>query len=563
MTLRPFLLTLSLAATLGLAQTDAPKSVGTLTVTTIDCLEDLSSLPQLSYLKMNDRNLAHGFLHGPTTMSTPGKAVGRRIAPGVSRFTLTLLAGNYEIYGRSAGCPNGQVMAVVLAGSSRSTSLVLGGFWSMAFDHDHAGLAGMLRMPVARLELVGEGGGSDTRFVDVENGAFYADSLQRAKWTLRIWVDCCRHANFPIDLSGVRPGDYVTVALSAADVLGRLGYTGTLFSNPAFVAGSSSGTWFTNDGRDTVGIAKLDGTHREFSLPRGHSPHFIVSDGKQGAWFSEAGGFVGHAGPLGDITEVALSSAGDRRTPRIERLLPQSDGSLLVTAAYPSRLFRISADRRVSEIAVPADVKLYEAAVGEDGTVWFNVNDAADLARVSGSTIVVERAASKKLAPDLTRANLAFYSLRQGAKASVLLATFQESGGGLSAETATAVSDRRGGVWLLDCFHDSVRHVNMSGIERHFDTPGCPEKGISDGDGGVWFVADRLQTLWHIGAGNTATNYRLPSQTATPGNLTLDGQGVLWFPEHGLNRIAFLRDGHFGEIDLGNPGATPHLTIVP
>ncbi len=561
--LRRLSLTLSLAAALSAtALAYAHNSDGALTVTTIDCLEDLHSLPHLSYLKMNDRNLPHGLLHGPTSLSTSSETAGRHIAPGINRFTLALPPGNYEIYGRSDGCPGGQVMAVVLAGRSRSTSLVLGGWWSMLFDHDHAGLAGTLGIPVSRLDVARENGGSDGPFVNVEDGAFYVDSLQRTKWILRVWVDCCRHADFPIDLSGVRPGDYVTVALTASDVLARLEYTGTLFSNPSSIAGSFSGAWFTNDGRDAVGIARPDGTLREFSLPRGHSPQLIISDGKGGAWFSEADGIVGHTDSGGDVAEVSLSSIGDRSPPRIVRLLPQPGGSLLVVSAYPSGLFRISSDRAVSRVLLTANLNLWEVGVSDDGAVWFNVTDADNLAKISTSKIVLERASPVKLAPDVTRANPVFYSLQQDSKTSVLLGTLQQSGGALSNSPPEAVSDGRGGVWILDCFHDSVRRVS-SGMDRHFDVTGCPEKGISDDAGGVWFVADRSQTLRHISLQGISTSYKFPNQTATPGNLTLDAQGVLWFTEHGANRIAFLKDGRFSEIDLGNPGATPNLTIVP
>jgi len=59
------------------------------------------------------------------------------------------------------------------------------------------------------------------------------------------------------------------------------------------------------------------------------------------------------------------------------------------------------------------------------------------------------------------------------------------------------------------------------------------------------------------------TRYPLPNPSAYPGRIAVAPDESVWFPEHGVNRIAFLKDGKLSEIDLGNPGATPHLIINP
>lgn len=559
--LRFAILTTLMAAILSASVPAAERTLpATLTVVTANCLEDLHAQPEIWYLKMNDRSLPHGFLHGRPTLARSPKAVGGKIAPGLYRFTLPLPAGNYEVYASAGKCFGGQVMAAVLAGHARSTSLYLSSAWSMLFDHDHAGLAGVLQMPNARLDLVAADDNSETRFVDQEDGAFYGDSLQRMKWVLRVWVNCCRHADFPIDLSGVHPGDYVVVSLNAFDVLKRLAYTGTLFSDAAFVAGSSSGAWFTNGDRDTVGIVHPDGSHAEYPLTSGRSPNLIISDGKDGAWFSEAGALVGHVNARGETREISLTAVA--KNTRIARLLLQPDGALLVVTAYPSQLFRILSDLTVRSINVPATVDISQIGVGDGGSIWFNVKDQSDVAKLDGANLSIEAVTPKKLSADITRANEAFYSIRQQ-RTSVVLGTLQQSTGVSWPDSTVAVNDGRGGVWIIDCFSDGVRHVTSTGTTHRFSDLGCPEKGISDGTGGIWFIADRSRTLWHITLNDASSSYRLPNQIATPGNLTLDAQDVLWFPEHGINRIASLQNGYFREMDLGNPGATPNLRLIP
>lgn len=431
----------------------------------------------------------------------------------------------------------------------------------MMFDHDHAGLAGTIGLEGTRLELLDPDGSYGARFVDVENGAFYVDSLQRKRWVLRVWVDCCRHSDFPIDLSGVHPGDYVTVALTASDVFRRIGYTGSLFSDPLFVAGSSSGAWYVNTGRSTVGIAKLDGTHKEFMLSPGHSPQFIIADGSGGAWFSESDNMIGHVDENGALTEVAIRDATAAKSLHVNRLLLERGGTLLAMSA--DRVFRISAQGAVQELTVPPQVELGYVGVGPDGTAWFNVNDASHLAVVRGAAVELERPIPTNLAPGIIRVNDAFYSVKETHGGDALIGMLQQSTDDSWSDEDEAVGDRAGGVWIGNCLEGRIRHVDAVGKVTPFEDLGCPQKSVSDGNGGIWFIRDHASVLEHLSDSNVATTYALPSQVATPGNLTLDGEGVLWFPEHGVNRVAYFKDGRFGEIDLGNPGATPSLTIVP
>lgn len=491
-------------ALLLLGATEQKNTKGTVVVTTINCIESLHTQPQVSYLRMNDPSMPHAFLHGSTGLEHVTTQTGRELAPGLHEFTLHLAPGNYEIYASAKGCWGGQVMALVLPDRTHSTSLVLGGFMTMLFDHDHAGLAGTISIPHARLELIDPKGLYGSPFVDVEDGAFYVDSLQRRKWVLRVWPDCCQHADFPIDLSGVRPGDYVTVALNASDVRAREGYSGPLFSDPGAIAPIAGGAWYTNYGRSTVGFVHPDGTHIEYELPRGGEPYGIMPDAEGGAWFSRGDGLIWHIDSAGHVTSVD-PGIGDhaKRNDSTRTMLLDKDGSLLVVLEKLRRIVRIDTKEHLSNLSAPNTIDLDQAGTESDGTRWFNVRDKNDLARVDGAALTIISADPVKLSPKVRRINGAFYEIDDPGQRSPRL-TAVHGQYDASNEDEQVVSDGHGGVWLARCYANSLEHINSDGHRAVFSSLGCPEYAVADGNGGLWFLADRATCVYHIAESDSA-----------------------------------------------------------
>ncbi|HEY1680829.1 MAG TPA: hypothetical protein VGF98_04235 [Candidatus Tumulicola sp.] len=542
------------------AERSAP---GTVVVTTVNCLENLHAQPRISYLRMNDPALPHGALHGRTGLERTVSQTGYRLAPGLHKFTLHLAPGNYEIYASALGCWGGQVMAIVLPSRTRSTSIVLGGFMTMLFDHDHAGLAGTIPVANARMEVLDTQGSYGSPFIDVEDGAFYVDSLQRRRWILRIWTGRDMHADFPIDLSGVRPGDYVTVSLRASDVRSRVGYGGPMFSDPGNVAPTGGGAWYTNSGRSTVGFARTDGTHVEYSLPGSGEPYAIMPDDAAGAWFSRGDGRIWHVDSVGKVSSIdpgASGSADGRDSSR--SLLLDEDGSLLVVFQKPRRMVRVSAQLVLSAIPVPDAVELERSGAEPDGTRWFNMRDENDLARVDAARMTTVAATPVKLSPEITRVNSAFYLIDQPPNRSARLMANHGQYDRFD-DSEQVISDIFGNVWLTQCFAGSIEHLNSHLHGALFNEFGCPEFAVSDGSGGLWFLGDDATRLYHISQSDAVTRYPLPDPSAYPGRIAVAADGSVWLPEHGVNRIAYLKGGKFSEISLGNPGATPHLIINP
>ena len=561
------LLSLVAVGTIVARGAEAQRSV--LQVTTIQCLSDLHRIPELRVLRMNDRNLPHAFLH-----YTPSSAVlfdgnPRKLGLGVYQFNLRVLPANYEIYAESKSC-FGQMMAIVLADYPRKVALALGrNPWNMLFDHDHAGVAGTLAMPGAEVKLVAAGDDQTSRAVPIEQGAFYVDSLQRRRWLLRVSAGCCEYADFPVDLSGVRAGDYAIVTLTARNVIDRLNYKGTLFSDPSVVAAGTHEAWYSNPGRHAIGIVSQDGSHREVSLLGDGNAELITPDGGAGAWFTRY-----HQHKLWHVDkQLALEPLDIPGTEKstIVHLFPQRDRSVLVVVddGATKSLYRVTPEGKLVRIAVPESVNLGFTGVAADGTIWFNVNDKDHVAKVDDDGIAIVDGNPTALAPGIKRVSNAIYYMivpnGESRKDELIGASGLSSGSYPEYSSLEIIDDGHGGAWISHCSEDMVEHV--SGVPgespRSFAAVGCPADPVSDGNGGVWFLRYRPQVIVHIDSAGSSREFPVPSQGANVGNLSLDGSGNLWFPEAAVNRIGLVRGGSVTEIDLGNPGASPGFTVIP
>ena len=565
---RPIVLGLVLAVSAMLPAAAAETAHATLRVTTIQCLSDLHDRPELNVLQMNDRRLPHALLHYMPSTAVPFVGTPKHVAPGVDEFVFDLLPGNYEIYASAKGC-HGQMMALVLAGHERSVSLALGqSIWTAMFDHDHAGAAGTLTMPGASLELADAMDPSRTRAVPVQDGAVYLDSLQRMRWILRVTAGCCRHADFPLDLSGVRAGDYVTFALSAADVVRRLDYDGSVFSDPEVLAADEGGAWYSNPGRNAIGFVRLDGSHAEATLPGHKPPEFIVADGAGGAWFSRRyDPMVWHVDRQLAVTSVDLSMP---KNSYVYALYPQAGPVVVVAGAgNPLSLFRVTPALAVSKIDVPAQVELGQVGAGPDGSLWFNVEDKDHVARLDDNAVHLVSGPPGSFTADVQRISDGFYYVAykgvNGRAHQLIGASELSSGTDRDNFIAEIVHGNDGSVWIARCSDDTVQLVvpGATTPAQTYTAQACPSGIVPDGRGGAWFVRYETQAIVHIDASGKQTEFRASNPGANPFNLSVDSTGRVWFPEGGVNRIGSISGDRLQEIDLGNPGAMPGFTIVP
>lgn len=536
----------------------------TLHVRTLRCLNDYRSQPTLRFIRMNDRDLPHAFLHGEPVTSVSSERAPKHLTPGVDEFVLRLPAANYELYGSSSSCFS-QTMVALLPGRERSVALAIDrGWWNLLFDHDHSALAGTLDMPGAHLELTNPTLPLYNRVVPLDRGAFYVDSLQRMRWVLRVSGGCCGEALFPIDLSGVRPGDYATVALTAADVVKRLGYNGPLFSDPGLVSGDADFAWYTNPGRSSVGRIATDGTHVEVTLPGMAVPELIVSDRHGGAWFSKTGD-----GSLWHVDESLTPRPADLpKSAKVELIVSQSDGSVIAFSddSKSGSVYRVKLDGSVAKIEIPVGSDVGHMAVADE-TLWLNMNDVAHALRLSGDKFIVSGGSQQKITSDITRIGNAFFYVSTsngGTQRAELTGIAGASSGHYPGYLSTLpTEDGLGGFWVADCPQKMLVHVTRSGEQTSTALSDCPIDLAHDAEGGVWLLLYQPQAIAHVSASGAMLRYSIPTAAANVANLSVDGRGHLWFSERAINCIGLIRNGKVQEFPLGNPGATPGFTVVP
>jgi len=551
------------------------RAVSTIHVLTIGCLDDRGTLPKLRVLRMNDWTFSHMFLDGPTSLAGPATSNPRILSRGIYDFKVVLPTGNYEFYASTKLC-SGQAMAIMLPGRRRSITLSLGQGGSL-YDHDHAAMAGTIDMPGAQLELTSADGPGARRIPSIEGQAFYFDSLRRIRWLLNVHVGS-RVAEFPIDLSSLHSGDYATAALSSSDIISRLRYRGALFSDPVDIALDRGVVWYANPGRHTVGYVGRTGRHAAFALPPDWLPATVRADGAGGAWFSEWGpARLGHVDRDGAFSQHDFATKDDKEWQAFQIL---ASGANVYALAWNSRTaYRLRPGLEPQPFPIPEDAAAYNAGLDGSGTLWLDLERTEQAARLDETGFQLLPAPAAEITKDIRSSKDIFFAVPsryargnasgitavpERASASVVASDRFGKADFNSGYTAIRDDDRLG-VWLSDCDHSIVFHLRASKVvqKRMLAQAECPYEMAADGMGGIWYAAVAKSMVAHLRRDGNTLRFPLPRTNVLPQALRVDEAGRLWFVEPGANKIAYLSSGHFTEIDLGNPGATPNFTIVP
>jgi virginiamycin B lyase len=534
-------------------------------LTMLNCLADLNSRPKVEILKMNGREFSHTFLDGPTGLSSPIHESAVETAPGIWQVDIGVEGGNYELYAYSKWCL-GQVMAAVLPRHRRSTSIALQQLpsWNALFDHDHGSFAVTIGVPGAMADLVDPDDASRTLDLDEEDGVFYADSLQRSEWLLRVRTGCCRTALFPVDMTGIYPGDFLEARLTAADVRKRLTFNSTYFSNAVTIATSAGHTWYVNGGRSSIGYIDASGTHKEFSLEKDvwAQRAILAADDVGGVWFADwVNHRLGHVDADGTMRDIPLPGAQEGSVS-----IFSSGESLWITLGSSGALYRADRDLHLDHVALPANVNTETVGWDSHGLPWFNVNDRTSVAFTDSSGVHTTTSPTMvQLAPNLAMVGAAFLDvpINTGHGGGKELVGVKERHSEAEFSGYAAVRDGTR-IWMSDCFGHRLALINGTTLVREISLPrsACPEEIAAYGSGGLWYREPRSMKLTHVALDGQISSLTVPGN-ALPFDLRVDATGALWFIESGANRIAAVRDGRIVQYDLGNPGATPHLTLVP
>lgn len=159
----------------------------------------------------------------------------------------------------------------------------------------------------------------------------------------------------------------------------------TIHGQPEGIAvGPDGAIWFVTvlEGR----IWRLDVETKEFT-PFAMAPGLAMATqslgkGPGGIWLV-GGGTVAEMSTDGTWTTFPAPNTGKQPAYHTDRIAPAADGSMWFTETGSNRIGRITADGRITEVAVPTpDAGVGGIAVGPDGTVWFTESRTHRIGRI-------------------------------------------------------------------------------------------------------------------------------------------------------------------------------------
>lgn len=114
-----------------------------------------------------------------------------------------------------------------------------------------------------------------------------------------------------------------------------------------------------------------------------------------------------------------------------------------------------------------------------------------------------------------------------------------------------------GGVWFAESSAYSITQLKDGKLVRHEirSQRGGPY-GVAVGpDGTAWASLQSANQIMRIAPSGEITEYDVPTRSASPTDVAVDGKGVVWFLEFRANKIGRLEAGKVSEIDVPLQGA--------
>ncbi|HEV3320704.1 MAG TPA: S8 family serine peptidase [Solirubrobacteraceae bacterium] len=180
-----------------------------------------------------------------------------------------------------------------------------------------------------------------------------------------------------------------------------------------------------------------------------------------------------------------------------------------------------------SEYALPSGSEPLGAAAGPDGNLWFALEGAGKIAKVTPSGAVTE------------------YKLGSSSACPSYL---------------TAGPAGEGALWFTDKCLSKIGKITTAGTVTEYALPsGSLPYGIAAGpDGNLWFAELGTNRIGKITTAGTVTEYKLPSRS-DPVGIAAGPDGKLWFTEFGSNRVGKIAtSGSITEYNLPS-GSQPGL----
>jgi virginiamycin B lyase len=222
--------------------------------------------------------------------------------------------------------------------------------------------------------------------------------------------------------------------------------------------------------------------------------------------------------PAIEVVEYKMPEPRD--TPTVLAVAP--DGTVWFTIDFAAAIGRIR-DGKVERLPIPrVNVEPIGIAVAADGSAWFTDSESRQVSRITP-------------AGKITSITLETPVVRLG-------------------KIAVA---RDGSVWFAEATAYSITRIKDGKVERHIidSIRGGPLGVAVAPDGSVWATLQSANQLLRIAPDGQMSSFDVPTRSSSPGDVAVDGNGVIWFNEFRGNRIGRLANGRIDEFSLGAESA--------
>jgi streptogramin lyase len=288
------------------------------------------------------------------------------------------------------------------------------------------------------------------------------------------------------------------------------------------VMGPDKDLWFTDSGSGEVGKLTSSGALTEYETKANTDELEGIASGPDGnLWLVEHGARgVDHVTTGGVFTKYLLTRASTGNV----GIAVGSDANLWFTESKPGYIGKINtADEVLGEYVLPSGSTPYGIAAGPDNNLWFTDYGTSKIGKITTSGTITE------------------YALPSGSEPWGIAAGPEKD------------------LWFTDYGTNKVGKITTSGAITEYALPaGSLPRGITagtEGTGTVWVADSGTSKIAEVTSTGSVTETSLPSGSE-PYGVTMGPEGLIWFTDHGTNKVGVLGAtvGSEGETRSPQPG---------
>jgi virginiamycin B lyase len=226
--------------------------------------------------------------------------------------------------------------------------------------------------------------------------------------------------------------------------------------------------------------------------------------------------------------------------------------------------FYVSPKVDVVEFAMvsPKDIPAV-IAIGPDGSVWFTIDFAAAVGRVTNGK--VQRLAKPTVSGEPVGLAVATDGAAWFTDSNARCVSRIDEAGEITSISLNTPIARLGklaiapdgAIWFAEATAYSITRLKDGKLERHvIDSVRGGPLGVAVGaDGSVWSTLQNANQLLRIAPDGTTSSFDIPTQGSSPGDVAVDANGDVWFLEFRGNKVGRFSKGRFEEYAVGETNA--------